>query len=62
MVTLNAELQKIMSTATMFFGHLRERLWNKHNVSIGVKGKIYQAIILYTLLYGAETWTVYWGT
>ena len=29
-----------------------------HNVSIRVKGKIYRAITLSTLLYGAETWTV----
>ena len=28
-------------------------------MSIRVKGKIYRAIILSTLLYGAETWTVY---
>ena len=43
----------------MSFGCLRERLWNNHNVSIRVKGKIYRAIIMSTLLYGAETWTVY---
>ena len=43
----------------MSFGRLRERLWNNHNVSIRVKGKIYRASILLTLLYGAETWTVY---
>ena len=43
----------------MSFGRLRERLWNNHNVSIRVKGKIYRAIILSTLLYGTETWTVY---
>ena len=28
-------------------------------MSIRVKGKIYRAIILSTLLYGADTWTVY---
>ena len=43
----------------MSFGRLREILWNNHNVSIRVKGKICRAIILSTLLYGAETWTVY---
>ena len=56
---IEAELQKTMSKASMLFGRLRERLWNNHNVSIRVKGKIYRAIILSTLLYGAETWTVY---
>ena len=48
-----------MSKASMSLGRLRERLWNNHNVSIRVKEKIYRAIILSTLLYGAETWTVY---
>ena len=38
---IEAELQKRMSTASMSFGRLRERLWNNHNVSIRVKGKIY---------------------
>jgi len=28
-------------------------------VSMRVKGKIYRAIVLSTLLYGAEAWTVY---
>ena len=56
---IEAELQRRMSKASMSFGRLRERLWNDHNVSIRVKGQIYRAIILSTLLYGAETWTVY---
>ena len=43
----------------MSFGRLRERLLNNHNMSIRVKGQIYRAIILSTLLYGTETWTVY---
>ena len=37
---IEAELQKRMSKASMSFGRLRERLWNNHNVSIRVKGKI----------------------
>ena len=55
---IEAELQKRMSKASMSFGRLRETIWNNHNVSIIVKGKIYRAIVLFTLLYGAETWTV----
>ena len=56
---IEAELQKTMSKASMSFGCIRERLWNNHNVPIRVKGNIYRAILLSTLLYGAETWTVY---
>ena len=38
---------------------LRERLWDNHHVSLRVKFKVYKAIVLSTLLYGAGTWTVY---
>ena len=55
----DAEIQNMMSKPTIYFGRLRERLWNNHNVSIRVKVKIYLAIILSTLMYGAKTWTVY---
>ena len=55
---IEAEPQKRMSKANMSFGRLRERLSNNHNASIRVKGKIYRAIMLSTLLYGGETWTV----
>ena len=41
------------------FGRLRQILWNNHHMSMRVKGKIYRAIELSTLLYGAEAWTVY---
>ena len=46
-------------SADASFGRLRQRLWNNHHVSMRVKGKIYRAIVLSTLLYGAEAWTVY---
>ena len=35
------------------------RDWNNHHVSMRVKGKIYHAIVLSTLLHGAEVWAVY---
>ena len=48
-----------MAKASTSFGWLRQRLGNNHHVSMRVKGKIYRAIMLSTLLYGAEAWTVY---
>ena len=48
-----------MATSSASFGRLRQRLWNNHHVSMRVKGKIYRVIVLSTLLYGAEAWTVY---
>lgn len=52
-------MQKRMAKASIAFGRLRDRLWNNHHVSTRVKCQIYRAIVLSTLLYGAETWTIY---
>ena len=56
---IDDEIQRSMAKASASFGRLRQRLWNNHHVSMRVKGKIYRAIVLSTLLYGAEAWTVY---
>jgi len=48
----------MMAKASASFGRLRQRLSNK-NHELRVKGKIYRAIVLSTLLYGAEAWTVF---
>ena len=56
---IDAEIQKRMAKASASFGRLRQRLWNNHHVSLRVKGKIYRAVVISTLLYGAESWTVY---
>ena len=51
--------QRRMAKASASFGRLRQGLWNNHHVSMSVKGKIYRAIVLSTLLYGADARTVY---
>ncbi|KAK2160696.1 hypothetical protein NP493_1627g00006 [Ridgeia piscesae] len=56
---IDDEIQCRVAKVSAYFGRLRQRLWNKHYVSMRVKGKIYRAIVLSTLLYGAEAWTVY---
>ena len=56
---IDAELVKRMSKASSVFGRLSTRLWNNHHVSTRVKGKIYRATVISTLLYGAESWTLY---
>ena len=43
-------IQRGMAKTNASFGRLRQRLWNNHHVSM-VKGKIYRAIVLSTLLY-----------
>ncbi|KAK2151951.1 hypothetical protein NP493_2548g00039 [Ridgeia piscesae] len=54
---IDDEIQRRMARARASFGRLRQRLWTNHHVSLRVKGKIYRAIVLSTLLYGAEAWT-----
>ena len=56
---IDNEVQRRMTKASASFSRLCQRLWNNHQVSMRVKGKIYRAIRLSTLLYGAEAWTVY---
>ena len=46
-------MQSRMAKASATFGRLRQRLWNTY------QDKIYRAIVLSTLLYVAEAWTVY---
>ena len=45
--------------ASASFGRLRERVWNRHGLSYETKLKVYHAVVLPSLLYGSETWTVY---
>ena len=56
---IDDEIQRRMAKASASFGRLRQRLWNNHHVSMRFKGKIYRAIVLSTLLYGAEARTMY---
>ena len=47
---IDDEIQRRMAKASASFGRLCQILWNNHHVSIQVKGKIYRAIVLSTLL------------
>ena len=51
---LEKELQNRLGKASKAFGNLRQRLWNNRHVSIRAKCKVYRAVVLSTLLYGAE--------
>ncbi|BHF64775.1 hypothetical protein SprV_0200778200 [Sparganum proliferum] len=46
-------------TASQAFGRLQSTVWNRHNLQLSTKLRIYKAVIPPTLLYGAETWTMY---
>ncbi|BHF72569.1 hypothetical protein SprV_0401563600 [Sparganum proliferum] len=56
---IDDEVANRISKANQAFGRLRSTVWNRHGLQLSTKLKMYKAVILPTLLYGAETWTVY---
>ena len=57
--SLEIELELRTSNASRAFGRLKERVWNNRDLTLTTKCAVYKAIVLSTLLYGSETWTVY---
>nr|VZI27886.1 unnamed protein product [Spirometra erinaceieuropaei] len=56
---IDDEVARRISKASQAFGRLQSTVWNRHGLQLSTKLKMYKAVILQTLLYGAETWTVY---
>ncbi|BHF64434.1 hypothetical protein SprV_0200743800 [Sparganum proliferum] len=55
---IDDEVAHRISKASQAFGRLQSTVWNRHGLQLSTKLKIYKVVILPTLLYGAETWTV----
>ena len=55
---IDKEPRNRLGKASAAFGKLQQRLWNNRHVSIRVKCKVYRAVVLSCLLYGAEAWTI----
>ena len=47
-----------LAKASRAFGCLRSAIFRSKRISVATKREVYQAAVLSTLLYGAETWTV----
>nr|VZH95819.1 unnamed protein product [Spirometra erinaceieuropaei] len=56
---IDDEVTNRISKASQAFGRLQSTVWNRHDLQLSTKLKMCKAVILPTLLYGAETWTVY---
>ncbi|BHF72220.1 hypothetical protein SprV_0401528400 [Sparganum proliferum] len=56
---IDDEVANRISKASQAFGRLQSTVWNRRGLQLSTKLKMYKAVILPTLLYGAETWTVY---
>jgi len=57
--SLDDEITARVAKATAAFGCLRKRLWDDHGIQVDTKVQVYRAVVLTTLLYGSETWTLY---
>ncbi|BHF84996.1 hypothetical protein SprV_1002815200 [Sparganum proliferum] len=56
---IDDEVANRISKVSQAFDRLQSKVWNGHGLQLTTKLKMYKAVILPTLLYGAETWTVY---
>ena len=48
-----------LAKANAAFGRLYDKVWNRKGIRLQTKLKVYKAVVVPTLLYGSETWTVY---
>jgi len=62
-VTSSCSMDKEVSTriakASASFGRLWSRLWSVSGIKVETKLSVYRAVVITTLLYGCETWTLY---
>ena len=57
--TIDTEINNRIRAASGAFGGLWKRVWSQHGIAISTKCKVYKAIVLPTLLYSAEMYTLY---
>lgn len=56
---IDKEIARRLAKASVSFGSLREKVWEKSGISVTTKLQVYKVVVLPSLLYGCETWTVY---
>ena len=58
-VNIDEEVAFRIARASAAFGRLKDNVWERRGLSLKTKLKVYNAIVLPSLLYACETWTVY---
>lgn len=58
-VNNDKEVRNRIAIASSAFARLRENVWGRRGLSLTTQLKVYGAVVLTTLLYASETWTVY---
>ena len=56
---IDDEIKNRIAKASSAFGSLRKKVWKRRGISQSTRVKVYKAVVLTTLLYGWEAWTVY---
>ena len=55
-VHIDDDVTARIATASVVFGRLRENVWERTGIKLNIK-----SVVLPTLVYACETWTVYQG-
>ena len=58
-VQIDDEVNARIAKASAAFSRLRGSVWDRSGIRLNIKLKVYKAVVLPTLLYACETWTVY---
>uniref|UniRef100_A0A803SVV7 Reverse transcriptase domain-containing protein n=1 Tax=Anolis carolinensis TaxID=28377 RepID=A0A803SVV7_ANOCA len=58
-VNIDAEIQHRLSSASAAFLQMKQRVFENRDIHRDTKVLVYKAIVLPTLLYACETWTIY---
>ena len=58
-VHIDDEVTARTAKASVAFGRLRTNVWERNGIRLDTKLNVYKAVVLPTLLYACETWTVY---
>ena len=56
---IDDEVTARAAKASVAFGRLRTNVWERNGIRLDTKLKVNKAVVLPTLLYACETWTVY---
>jgi len=58
-VVIDDEIDARIAKASSAFGRLRKNVWERKGITQKTKIKVYRAVVLSSLLYACESWTVY---